>query len=108
MGSLQTIITRNGHHHGGLLLLNGMLLLILGAMCLGPRADAQNRGRSEYLAITGGANGASGGIVYIVDTVNQEMIAVTYNTNFKRLDGIGYRNLAMDASLFSTEGRNER
>jgi len=40
--------------------------------------------------------------------VNQEMIAVTYNTNFKRLDGIGYRNLAMDASLFNTGGRSER
>jgi hypothetical protein len=36
-----------------------------------------------------------------VDTINQEMTVVTLNPNTKRLDGIGYRNLAADAADIS-------
>ncbi len=60
--------------------------------------EAQVRGRSEYTMVAGSAKGADSSAVYIVDTTNQELIVITYNQNTKRLDGVGYRNLASDAA----------
>ena len=35
-----------------------------------------------------------GDVVYIADTINQELIAVTFDPNERQLSGIGYQNLA--------------
>ena len=48
--------------------------------------------------VAGGVNGSTSSAVYIIDVINQEMMAVAYNQNTKRLEGIGYRNLAYDAT----------
>jgi hypothetical protein len=84
----------------GLLLLNIALLAVLAAVTFGPTAGAQQgtRGRGEYTMVTGGAMGTDAGVIYIADVNNQELIAMVYNTNSKVLDGVGYRNLAADAS----------
>ncbi|MHC5113065.1 MAG: hypothetical protein ACYTGP_01395 [Planctomycetota bacterium] len=81
---------------GGLIALNAGLLLVLGAVTFAPSADAQNRVRGSYLMTAGGANGAISSVLYVVDTTNQEMIAVTYEPSQKNIIGIGYRDLVAD------------
>lgn len=88
----------------GLLVLNGLLLLALGAVTFGSVAQGQSRGRGEYTMVSGGAQGSDSPVVYIVDVINQEMIAMTYNPNTKLSEGVGYRNLAADAASM-TRGR---
>lgn len=83
----------------GLLLLNGLLLAVLLAVTFGESADAQSKGRGNYTMVAGGVNGSNSSAVYVADVVNQELIAITYNQNTKRLEGIGYRNLAYDAAV---------
>ena len=83
-----------------LLALNGALLALLAAVTFGPSVDAQQgRRRGDYTMVAGGVKGASSSAVYIVDTVNQEMMAVTYSQQTKTLDGVGYQNLAADARI---------
>jgi len=82
-----------------LLVLNTLLLAILAAVTFGPSADAQSRARGHYTMVAGGGgNGSTSSAVYIIDVINQEMMAVVYNQNTKRLDSIGYRNLTYDAT----------
>ncbi|MHC4429644.1 MAG: hypothetical protein ACYS0D_13725 [Planctomycetota bacterium] len=81
-----------------LLVLNGLLLGLLAAVTFAPTADAQYRARGSYTMSAGRVNGADSAAVYIVDTANQELIAVSYNPNTKLIDGIGYRNLVTDAA----------
>ena len=92
--------TRGAPGPGALLALNGALLALLAAVTFGPSVDAQQgRRRGDYTMVAGGVKGANSSAVYIVDTVNQEMMAVTYNQQSKTLDGVGYRNLAADAGI---------
>lgn len=81
----------------GLLALNGALLLALALVTFGPRADAQTRPRGAYNMVAGGVQGTDSGVVYIVDGVSQELIALTFDTSSKQLKPIGYRNLSTDA-----------
>ena len=48
--------------------------------------------------VAGKVSGTESSAVFIVDTANQELMAVTYSQNSKKLDGIGHRNLASDAA----------
>jgi hypothetical protein len=82
----------------GLILVNAVLLAVLAAVTFGAKAFAQYRPRGEYTMVAGGVNGADSNAVYIVDTTNQEMIAVTYDPNTKTMLGIGYKNVAADAA----------
>ena len=90
----------------GLLALNGALLLVLGAVTLGPRVEAQPRARADYTMVAGGAQGALGGAVYIIDTTNQELLALTYDPSQSEFYGIGYRNLIVDAMTATRGGAN--
>ena len=87
-----------------LLLLNGVLLMALAAVTFSPQAGAQARPRGDYLMVSGGVAGTNAGVVYVADTVSEELIAVAYDTNGKVIEGIGYRNLAADANTL-TRGR---
>lgn len=82
----------------GLLLLNGLLLAVLLAVTFGDSAEAQSRIRGDYTMVAGGVNGSQSSAVYIVDVANQELMAISYNQNTQALYGVGYRNLAYDAS----------
>ena len=85
----------------GLVLLNGALLAVLAAVTLSPTTHGQaatgQRARGEYTMVAGRIMGGSTTVAYVVDTANQEMIAVRWNEGQKGLDGIGYRNLAQAA-----------
>jgi hypothetical protein len=79
-----------------LLALNALLLALLAVVTFGPAASAQQRARGSYTMAAGRVLGLQPSAVYVVDTVNQELMAIAYNPNTKLIDGIGYRNLAAD------------
>lgn len=86
----------------GLIALNVALLAVLAVTVLGPQADAQRgqpvRARGQYTLIGGQIQGGNTNAVYILDSTNQELVVVRWSGSNKSLDGIGYRNLAADAS----------
>lgn len=97
MTNIAKLPDRTGPSIRSLLVINAALLCILAVVTLAPAATAQGRVRGDYTMVGGGANGANSSLVYVIDAVNQEMIAVMYDTSNKNLTGVGYRNLAGDA-----------
>jgi hypothetical protein len=99
-------VARRGRRRSrfGLLAVNGALLLALGAVTFGPTGTAQVRVRGDYTMVAGGVQGANANAVYVVDTVNQEMIVVSYEPSLKELVGVGYRNLTTDAASLARRG----
>ncbi len=81
-----------------LVALNAALLVLLAVVTFAPAADAQGRRRGIFTMVGGGVQGSTSSAVYVVDTVNQELMVLTYSQATKRLDGLGYRNLAADAA----------
>lgn len=92
----------------GLIVLNGALLLVLAAVTFSPLVNAQVRARGDYTMIGGNAAGTESSVLYLVDTINQDMVIVTYDQNAKQLKGVGYRNLAADAANFFRGGQQSR
>lgn len=89
-GRLRVLIAVNA-------LLAGLVLMAL----VTPWAGAQgpgSRARGNYLMVSGRATGVSGSVVYIVDSVNQELVGLRYQQGAGRLEPFGYRNLAGDSS----------
>ncbi len=83
-----------------LITINAALLLLLGAVTLAPSTNAQRgatRARGEYTMLSGKATGSSSHVIYIVDSSNQDLVAVRWNESTKALDNIGYRDLKEDA-----------
>ncbi len=86
-----------------LLAVNAGVLALLAIFFALP-AGAQNgqpgqRARGEYTMISGKINVGSTSAVYILDSVNQEMIALRWETGRRSFTGIGYRSLDLDARL---------
>ncbi len=84
-----------------LLAVNVLLLILLATVTWGGSiATAQNdaRPRGEYTMVAGPAQGTDSSVIYLVDAINQELTAVTYNTSTKRIDGVAYRNLRRDTN----------
>jgi len=94
-----------------LVILNGALIALLGALTLwpaplmdAPMALAQStppgtaaaRPRGQYIMVSGRAQGSTANVIYILDSANQEMIAVRYNRSSQSLEAIGYRSLVDD------------
>jgi hypothetical protein len=88
-----------------LLAVNAALLAVLGAVRLAPQADAQGRPRGEYLMLAGEVAGAKPQVVWILDQVHEELVAVSWSRERGELVGLGFRSLASD-SVASTRGRN--
>lgn len=87
-----------------LVALNAGLLLVLGAVALGPDARAQaspdERLRGDYVVVGGDIPFGNANAIYILDTANQEMVAIRWNPGAGaagRLEPIGYRDLRADA-----------
>lgn len=82
--------------------LNIALLAALAAVTLGPWARAREeqpgRKRGEYTMVGGQYQGGDSNAVFILDAVNQEMIALRWNEGSRSMEGIGYRDLAADAA----------
>jgi hypothetical protein len=81
-----------------LIALNALLLGLLATVTFAPAVAAQVRARGAYTMVAGGANNTQSSVVYIVDTVNQEMTVMAYNASDRTVKGIAYRNLAADAA----------
>ncbi|MDQ7013973.1 MAG: hypothetical protein Q9O74_08780 [Planctomycetota bacterium] len=57
-----------------------------------------NRARGQYTMLAGDVrSGGNASVVYLIDSVNEEMIAVRWDDNQNALQGIDYRSLAKDA-----------
>lgn len=65
-------------------------------LALAQPAGAQ-RAQGQYTMVGARSQGAAAKAVYIIDSQNREMIAVRWNQGQNRIDGLGYRNLAVDA-----------
>jgi len=83
-----------------LIALNAGLLAALVAVTFMPSAFAQLRPRSTYTITGGTVNGIVQGVVYITDETTNELVAVSWYENQKRLVGGGYRNMTSDAAQF--------
>jgi hypothetical protein len=84
----------------------GLNLALLGVLALlvvagspanaGSREGAAPRARGEYTMLTGRGGSGSTGLVYILDGVNAELIALRYDSR-THLSVIGYRSMDGDA-----------
>ncbi len=84
----------------GLIALNAGLALTLLAVALAPAAGAQprsTRARGEYTMVSSKIQGGNSHVVYLVDAANQELVGLRWNESTKGLEGVGYRDLILDA-----------
>ena len=88
---------QNTNARNGVIALNILFACILAAVTFAPSSDANTTATQRYIAIPGIVNGMPMGAVYIADTTQQELVAVTYDPNNLVLKNLGYRNLASDA-----------
>ena len=68
-----------------------------------PAAGGSTRARGTYTMLAGKPRSGSGSVVYLVDSGNQEAVAVRWSESRNILEGVGYRNLARD--IGQTPGR---
>ncbi len=91
-----------------LIALNLGLLALLGLVTLAPSgAEArsaesqarrnQPRARGNYTIVAGETSGQTAATLYILDSTNQELVAIEYQQSRNTLNLVGYRNLAEDA-----------
>jgi hypothetical protein len=82
----------------GLIALNFLLLAVLIAVSFVPQTDAQTSRSQRYIGVPGRVNGLTPSVVYIMDTTQQEFVAVTWDHNNNRVVTIGYRPFASDVA----------
>ncbi len=85
----------------GLLLLNAGLVGALGALLWMGEAGAQGaatRAEGRYVLLSGEASGLSTPVVYVLDTANQEVIALRWDERTDRAEILGFRDLRADAA----------
>jgi hypothetical protein len=91
----------------GLIAINAALLATLAAVSFAPLATGQpvaTRGRGQYTMVAGRTISGGAAAVYIVDSSNNEMVALRWDQGKQALQGLGYRNFAGDG-LSSPPGR---
>ena len=81
----------------GLLALNACLLLVLAFVTFENATTAQTARTHRYIALPSTINELSTGVVYIMDTSQQELVAITWDHNSKSLIPLGYRPIAADS-----------
>jgi len=89
-----------------LIALNLGLAALLGVVGASRMVGAQvgaDRARGEYTMVSGRTNSGGAHAVYILDSVNQEMIALRWDQSKQTMSGIGYRSLVQDGQ--SNPGR---
>lgn len=85
-----------------LLALNAALALVMLVVAVAPHAIAQQRParvRGDYVLVSGRIQGSNSNAIYVVDTANQELLALRWSENNKRLEPLAYRNLGSDILL---------
>lgn len=71
-------------------------------------AAAAPRAHGQYLMLSGRVQGANTNALYLIDTANQELVALKWNRSAGRLEALGYRSLQADAgaTVQQVPGRN--
>ena len=104
----------NAESNHGLIVLNAVLLGILGVITLGPGAGAQTqsgskpgpnnageeqnaRPRGSYTMVGGELPSGNSNAIWVLDTANQELLALVWDQSRSRIHGLGFRDLASDA-----------
>lgn len=75
-------------------------LLAAVAMAQGtsPAGPAVTRPRGQYLLLAGRMQGSPPGVVWVIDTVNRELLALKWNRSERRLEPFDIRNLNRDTA----------
>lgn len=87
----------------GLVALNAALALALLLVEFAPLASAQlgpvpSRPRGDYTLIGGEIQTGNSNAIYVIDSVNQDMIVLRWEDGRNVLNGVGYRDLDADAT----------
>ncbi len=92
-----------------LVCLNLALLALLAVLTLAVPATAQNSGQpgaraaGVYTLLAGRSTAGGPSVIYVIDTTNNEVVALRWDQSRQVLNSIGYRNLAADMRI--TPGR---
>lgn len=58
-----------------------------------------NRARGQYTMVAGTLrSGGESSAIYVIDSINEEMVALRWDNSRDQLDGLDYRSLEMDAA----------
>ncbi|MCA3004396.1 MAG: hypothetical protein ACK51N_05565 [bacterium] len=94
--------SRRGALLAALLALNAALVgaVALAAMTTTAQATGTglNRPRGQYTLVGGRVSGSPANGMYVVDSVNREMVVLRWSNSAGRLEGIAFRDLNADAS----------
>ncbi len=82
----------------GVLGLNVVLVVALAIVSLPRLSAATATWRSHYTLTAGELPDHKGSVVWLVDTIQQEMLVLGYDAEEGRVIRIGHRNLAVDAT----------
>lgn len=92
----------------GLFWLNATLLLILALLALTPGAQARqpaSRPHGQYAMVSAEVQGLTERAVVILDSANQQMVALRWDRSRKALAPLGYRDIGADIRLRERQGR---
>lgn len=80
------------------LLLLLALLVAAPATAQGTSPAAQARARGQYVVVPGKSQGSPVGTFWIMDTVNEELVALRWDRSGQKLETMGFRDLVNDAA----------
>jgi hypothetical protein len=87
--------------HRWLIGVNAALLLTLALVTIVPAQPlspaAQGRPRGQYVMLPAKQLGNPIGIVYVLDSVNEELMALRWDRASQRLEVVGFRDMINDA-----------
>lgn len=112
----------NSSRHRSLIALNMVLLGLLALITLAPGAGAQPggaggaggggtapgqrpRAHGQYGVVAGRFQGGVEAAMYIVDSANEELLALRWDRSRKAISVLGYRDMAQDRMLRERGGR---
>ncbi len=75
----------------------GLAGLALVSALAGAQAGAA-RARGEYTMVSGATSAGGPQAIFVIDSANQEVLALRWNQGRQSLDTIGYRSIATDAA----------
>ena len=88
----------------GMIALNTVLLAVFAAISFVPISEANTTSSNRYIAVTSTVNGLTQGVVYIMDTNQQELLAAAWDHNQNRIILLGHRSVSADrASALGNE-----
>ena len=95
------------NHRRALVALNLTLLTLVAVVTFAPLTSAQvatNRARGEYSMVGGQITGGTPSVIYIIDSNNDEMVALRWNNGRSLLEPIGFRDLTSDVKIQNQGG----